>query len=323
MGSISEHRPEVKQAVGFVPSIFVPGNCRGSIHGVTCYRKVLSPSPIFLGVELADGHVLRDQKITIDKGVPRCKIRGYHQHFHYVIGVILLLTATVLFPPPCSASDTISHIQSLSELKDSLVLVLDKMSRSGSKGMIVYASSFLLWTMTVGITTPIETAAGMAFPLSKSIPLSATGKIGGAFAQYLLAKYVIFGWARRKMEKNEWMHKIDSSFQSHPFGVALIWRFSPLPEFVKNVGPALVPTLKTRYQILAVLVHGLPFTVLWSCLGNEAGLVARGGQASLVWKRIVAVISWVGFVVSPTLFGWWIKGLGELKEGDEISPRNI
>jgi hypothetical protein len=26
---------------------------------------------------------------------------------------------------------------------------------------------------------------------------------------------------------------------------------------------------------------------------------------------MVAVISWIGLFVSPTLFGWWIKGLGE------------
>lgn len=186
--------------------------------------------------------------------------------------------------------------------------------------MVVYTLSFILWTMTVGVTTPVETAAGMAFPLEKSIPLSAVGKIGGAFFQYALAKYLFSDWARKKMENNEWMEKINSSFRSHPFRVALIWRFSPLPEFVKNIGPALVPTLKTRYQILAILAHGLPFTVLWSIMGSEAARVARGGQASVLLKRMAAVISWVGLVVSPTLFGRWIKGLGESKEegGDAI-----
>ena len=113
------------------------------------------------------------------------------------------------------------------------------------------------------------------------------------------------------MEDNEWMAKIDKSFQSHPFSVALIWRFSPLPEFVKNIGPSLVPTLKTRYQVMATLVHGLPFTVLWSMMGQEAAAVARGKGASVFLKRMVAAISWIGLFVSPSLFGWWIKGLGD------------
>eukprot|EP01083_Nonionella_stella_P215567 775721_1 len=171
--------------------------------------------------------------------------------------------------------------------------------------------------MTIGATTPMETAAGMAFPLQKAIPLSAIGKITGAFCQYALAKYLFSDYARKKMKNNEWMDKINGSFKSHPYRVALIWRFSPLPEFVKNIGPALVPTLRTKYQILAILTHGLPFTVLWSCMGSEAARVARGGQASLLLKRTVAVITWVGLVVSPTLFGLWVKGLGDSTEGDD------
>jgi len=135
------------------------------------------------------------------------------------------------------------------------------------------------------------------------------GKIGGAFVQYTLAKYLFRDYARKKMKDNKWMSKIEASFKHHPYRVALIWRFSPLPEFVKNIGPALVPTLRTPYQILAILSHGLPFTLLWSVMGNEAAVVARGGQPSLFLKRGVAVISWVGFIVSPSLFANWIKGL--------------
>ncbi|KAL7466183.1 hypothetical protein ACHAXS_006473 [Conticribra weissflogii] len=231
------------------------------------------------------------------------------------LSIFLFTAATTLFPSPCFASNI--PIPSPIDLKGSIISLLDNMSLAGNKGMIFYATSFLLWTMTVGVTTPIETAAGMAFPLSKSIPLSAIGKVGGAFAQFTLARYVLSEWAREKMEHNEWFNKINLSFQSHPFRVALIWRFSPLPEFVKNVGPALVPTLKTRYQIMATLVHGLPFTVLWSCMGNEAAMVARGREASLVLKRLVAGITWIGLFVSPTLFGWWLKGLGGAKDDNE------
>ena len=62
---------------------------------------------------------------------------------------------------------------------------------------------------------------------------------------------------------------------------------------------------------MAILTHGIPFTILWSIMGNEAAIVARGGQASVFMKRMVAVITWVGLVVSPTLFGMWVKGLGD------------
>ena len=215
-------------------------------------------------------------------------------------------------PSPCfAASSVLSNTPSPSNFKEGIISILDGMSQSGIKGMISYVLSFTVWTMTVGVTTPVETAAGMAFPLRQSITLSAMGKIGGAFCQYVLAKYLFSDYAREKMKDNEWMDKIDKSFKSNPLGVALIWRFSPLPEFVKNVGPSLVKTLRTRYQLLAILAHGLPFTILWSFMGAETAAIARGGEASVVLKRLVALISTTGLFVSPTLFGMWLKGLGD------------
>ncbi len=210
------------------------------------------------------------------------KVVKYSHHF--IICAILLGLGAIGFPLSCLASSTtttttnrvLSIIPTISDLRSSLISILDSLSHSGTTGMAIYAFSFIIWTMTVGVTTPIETAAGMAYPLRISIPLSAIGKIGGAFFQYALAKYLFSEYARKKMEGNEWIDKINGSFQSNPYKVALIWRFSPLPEFVKNIGPAIVPTLKTRYQILATITHGLPFTILWSCIGNEAARVARG-----------------------------------------------
>jgi uncharacterized membrane protein YdjX (TVP38/TMEM64 family) len=197
--------------------------------------------------------------------------------------LVAIAASGVVFaaPSPCLAAAAAPSLPRPADLKTSLVSIVDGLSRSGPRGMAAYALGFTLWTMTVGATTPVEIAAGMAFPLRAAIPLSAMGKIGGAALQYAFAKYLFSEVARKKLDGNEWMGKIDASFRNRPFGVALIWRFSPLPEFVKNVGPALVPGLRTRYQLLATLTHGLPFTALWSCMGNEAAIVARGVSGSV------------------------------------------
>ncbi|KAL7442557.1 hypothetical protein ACHAXM_008453 [Skeletonema potamos] len=262
---------------------------------------------------------LHEPSTIINNENPAKEIFSSIVHKNKVAALAILFAGMGLaYPSPCfAASSILSHIPSPSDFKQAVVSILDGMSQSGTKGMVTYVLSFTAWTMTVGVTTPVETAAGMAFPLRQSIPLSAFGKIGGAFFQYMLAKYLFSDYAREKMKDNKWMGKIEKSFKSHPFGVALIWRFSPLPEFVKNVGPSLVKTLKTRYQLFAILAHGLPFTVLWSCMGAEAAAVARGGEASVLLKRMVAGISWVGLFVSPTLFGMWLKGLGDDTKSDE------
>ncbi len=274
---------------------FVPSS-RRSLLQTSCKRgcvpRARAPTA-FLQVDKSNNDVI-DQRFSSEKsdsrryqskGVDkrfvsgksdsrRYQSKGAENRRKFLVGAALFLVAAVGIPSQCSAANILSN--KLVLLKGTLVSTLDTLSQSGTKGMAIYALSFIIWTMTVGVTTPVETAAGMAFPLAKSIPLSAVGKIGGAFFQYTLAKYLFSEYARKKMKGNEWMGKINHSFQSHPFRVALIWRFSPLPEFVKNVGPALVPTLRTRYQILAILTHGLPFTVLWSLMGNEAAIVARG-----------------------------------------------
>ena len=225
----------------------------------------------------------------------------------------MLLAAAFTFPRPSYAS-LLSHIPSRADFKATVVSTLDTLSSQGARGEAIYAMIFVVWTMTVGVTTPIETAGGAAFPLGRAISLSAIGKIGGAILQYMLAKYLFSSVARERLKDNEWMDKIKCSFQNNPLGVALIWRFSPLPEFVKNVGPALVETLRTPYQILAILLHGLPFTVLWSCVGNDAAIVARGGKASVWLPKIFAAIQLIGLFVTPTLFGWWLKGLEKTEE---------
>lgn len=203
-----------------------------------------------------------------------------------IIGTIILLLYN---PSSCSAASLLSKIPSKNDIQTSLVSKLNDLAQSGTKGMLIYTVLFMLWTMFVGIITQVETASGMVFPLRKAIILSAIGKTIGAFSLYICGKYLFKDYAAEKMKNNKWMEKMNASFSSHPFSVALIWRFSPLPEFVKDIGPSLVSGLRTRYQILAILTHGLPFTCLWCVMGNEAAIVARGGQASLLLKRMVAI----------------------------------
>jgi uncharacterized membrane protein YdjX (TVP38/TMEM64 family) len=295
---------------------FVPSNTMSIVYpGVSIYCNRGRPTT-FLQID-GDNKQQYKQKYSIRSkkkkvGKKRIKLEGF------ILGTTILLLGMMYNPSSCSAA---SIIPSKNDIQSSLVSILDGLAHSGTKGMLVYTLSFILWTMIIGATTPIETAAGMAFPLRTAIILSAIGKITGAFSLYILGKYLFRDYALEKMKNNKWIKKINASFGQHPLRVALIWRFSPLPEFVKDIGPSLVPALRTRYQILAIITHGLPFTCLWSMMGNEAAIVARGGQASVLLKRMVAIITWIGLVVSPTLFGMWIKGLGNEKTTDDESEK--
>lgn len=212
------------------------------------------------------------------------------------------------------------HAISAFDFKAFLSEKLDILSNLGTPGLIIYVFAFMLWEVTMGITTPVETAAGMAFGFQRGIIVNAIGKISGAIIAFLLGRFVLKDYVNSKLEGNEYMELVQHSILQRPYRVALIWRFSFLPEFVKNFGLAVLP-VKTWQFICAVLTHGLPFTVLWTWLGNEMGLVVKGvvSEPSRVLKMMITGVYIFGFFVSPSLVGMWIKGLRDEKKKRDAS----
>ena len=191
-----------------------------------------------------------------------------------------------------------------------LIQKLDYANSLGTLGLVCYSIAFAVWEIVVGVTTPVETAAGMAFGVKRGILGNACGKIGGAISAFLIGRYILKDFVSNKLEGNEMMGLVKESIQANPIPVALIWRFSFLPEFVKNFGLAVLP-LKTIHFITAVVLHGFPFTCLWTFMGAEADMLVRGvvTQPSQTLKLLVSGVYIFGFFISPTLVGLWIKSL--------------
>ena len=190
-----------------------------------------------------------------------------------------------------------------------LLTTLDRLSAAGPAGLILYTVVFMLWEMTFGITTPVETAAGVAFGAIPGILASGTGKFLGALFTFLLARYSYADQVRKRMENNELLSLMEESAQETPFRVALLSRFSPLPELVKNAGMGVLPVPK-RWYMASLIVHGFSFTCLWTCMGAETGRVIRGLPPSSTLKILVTSATWIGFG-APVMIGIWIKSLRE------------
>ena len=196
------------------------------------------------------------------------------------------------------------------DLKQFLIDKLDTLAGYGNTGLVVYTVMFALWEILVGVTTPVETAAGMAFGVKKGIICSAIGKMGGAVIAFLIGRFLLFDYFSEKLQDNEMMGLVQESIQENPVRVALIWRFSFLPEQIKTFGLSVLPVSLLHY-VTAVVLHGFPFTCLWTAMGAEAGALARGTVAtpSNVFKVLVVGIQIFGFFISPTMVGLWVKSL--------------
>jgi uncharacterized membrane protein YdjX (TVP38/TMEM64 family) len=117
-----------------------------------------------------------------------------------------------------------------------LVTSLNRCQAAGPMGLVLYTILFLLWEMTFGMTTPVEVASGLAFGAIPAIIANGLAKTGGAFLTFLLARHVCADYIKERIRRNEILSLMQESIQETPFRVALLCRFSPLPEFIKNAG---------------------------------------------------------------------------------------
>ena len=134
--------------------------------------------------------------------------------------------------------------------------------------------------------------------------------MGGAAIAFLVGRYLLFSFVSEKLKDNEMMGLVQESIQEKPVRVALIWRFSFLPEQLKTFGLSVLP-LSFQHFFLAVILHGFPFTILWTCMGAEAGALARGAIStpSTLFKVLVVGVYIFGFFVSPSMVALWVKSL--------------
>jgi uncharacterized membrane protein YdjX (TVP38/TMEM64 family) len=188
------------------------------------------------------------------------------------------------------------------QMNELLKAKLERLDNAGITGLIAYTTMLWLWTMIVGITTPIETAAGFCFGAKKAILVSAIGKMGGALTSFFLGRYIFHDRVQDKLHNNELLQLVDESISERPFLVALMTRLSPVPEIVKNFGMSILDIPATIF-ILSVLLHGISFTCLWSCLGAETAKVAlHRTSPSTGLKAMVTGTTW--FCTFASLFSF-------------------
>ncbi|KAI2497824.1 hypothetical protein MHU86_16658 [Fragilaria crotonensis] len=178
-------------------------------------------------------------------------------------------------------------------------------------GIFYYSLGMAAWE-TIGLSTiPIETAAGMAFGWKRAILASTAGKLVGAGTAFLLGRHVLHHWVRTQLETNDNFRLIEASVANKPLVTAILLKYSCFPEFVKNFGTSLLKPIPLWGFLLATLVHGGPFTCLWSWLGDDTA--ARLNYPDLPPNRALqstmVVAMTVGLLLSPAAMAWWIRDL--------------
>ncbi|KAL7477513.1 hypothetical protein ACHAW6_003321 [Cyclotella cf. meneghiniana] len=202
------------------------------------------------------------------------------------------------------------------KFRTSILSTLNSISARGTRGLITYTLGFILWE-TFGLpTSVVETAAGMAFGFQRGLVGSFVGKTTGSILAFLLGRTLCRSFVEQTLRQNETLELINAGVARHPMRTAFIVRYSVFPQLVKNYGLSITRPVSLPIFILAIVVHGLPFSILWAALGHDSSLRLRaeeGGGETLevnwVLNGCLVFVTVFGFVVSPVVTGWWLADL--------------
>ena len=182
------------------------------------------------------------------------------------------------------------------------------------RSLAVYALGMASWEL-LGLTTiPVETGAGMVFGFRSAAVSSLLGKLCGAGAAYALGRTVLQERvsAHPAFRESTLFPLLNSTDADSPaLRTAFLLKFSCFPELVKNLGSSLIPAVQPWMFVLATLVHGGTFTLVWTWLGVDTA--ARLANEALPPNRALQVTlgaaAVVGLVLTPLVMAWWVRDL--------------
>jgi uncharacterized membrane protein YdjX (TVP38/TMEM64 family) len=224
-------------------------------------------------------------------------------------GLICITTLTYLH------WGTIQTFFNREKFRTAIIQTLNDVASQGHRGLLLYTIGFVFWECCGLPTSVVETAAGMAFGFHKGLLGSFIGKTCGSILAFTLGRTLLSDVVGNKMDENETFGLIQEGVQKKPFQSALILRYSPFPQLIKNFALSITKPVTFPIFIVAISIHGFPFSLLWAALGHDSSMRLRASEmgesmtTNVVLNSILVFVTIFGFVVSPAITGWWLTDL--------------
>jgi uncharacterized membrane protein YdjX (TVP38/TMEM64 family) len=164
-------------------------------------------------------------------------------------------------------------------------------------------------------------AGAFTFGMPRAFIAVSAGSTAGACAAFLLSRYLLRGWAERKLARSSRLRALDKAVEEQGFKIVFLARLSPLLPFgVLNYAFGATKISFGRYA-LATWLGMLPGTLMYCYLGSAAkqlsDLVAgnaapRPMQQALFVLGLLATVA-VTIVVTRTA----TKALRQTVDGDQ------
>jgi len=215
-----------------------------------------------------------------------------------------------------STKSTLSTFFDKERFRSAIINNLNNIASKGNIiGLFIYTIGFIFYETCGMPTSVVETCAGMAFGFKNGLMCSFIGKTCGSILAFTLGRTLLSNYVGNKLKDNESFSLIERGVAKNPTQSALIVRYSPFPQLIKNFSLGLTKSVSYPIFLLAILIHGLPFSILWAALGNDSSMRLRASDAgeimasNKVLNWLLAFVTFFGFVVSPAITGWWLAEL--------------
>ncbi len=148
--------------------------------------------------------------------------------------------------------------------------------------LFLYFVCGLLYIATTALSLPggavLSLALGLLFGRWMGTLLIVISATIGAMLVFLLARYLIADWARKRLLGNEQAVKLMDAFQVDAFNYLLFLRLVPLfPFWLVNLAPAFTP-ISSRTYIITTLIGIIPGSFVFANLGQSLGQIANTEQ---------------------------------------------
>lgn len=163
-------------------------------------------------------------------------------------------------------------------MREFLAAALTWTAAAGPLGQAAFVGLYILACVAFLPGSVLTLGAGAAFGLWKGFVLVSIGSTAGAWASFLVGRYLLRDWVSRRLEKVPAFAAVAGAVGQEGWKVVLLTRLSSvLPFNLLNYGYGLTTVGLGEYT-LASWIGMMPGTFLYVYLGAAAGEAARGGS---------------------------------------------
>lgn len=192
----------------------------------------------------------------------------------------------------------------------------------GPKGMIVYATAYVIATVLFVPASIITLAAGFLFGVVRGTILVSIGSTTGAALAFLVSRYFAREWVAKRASENKSFAVIDRAIGQQGWKIVGLLRLSPAIPF--NLSNYLYGLTAIRFlpYVIVSWIGMLPGTVLYVYLGaaGKAGLQAAADDRGKTWLEfmLLGIGLMATVVVTITITRIAKRALAEASVEDDI-----